>query len=55
MRVPAHADAFQVLLLQAADGGRGFLLFGGRLARAGLPDGNKRSGEEPDRPNDAEG
>ena len=34
MRVPTHADAFQVLLLQAADEGRGPILFGGSLARA---------------------
>ena len=34
MRVPTHADAFQVLLLQAADEGRGPILFGDSLARA---------------------
>lgn len=34
MKAPSHADAFQVLLLQAADEGRGPLLFGDSLARA---------------------
>ena len=34
MRIPTHADAFQVLLLQAADEGRGPALFGESLARA---------------------
>lgn len=34
MRVPSHADAFQVLLLQAADEGRGPALFGESLQRA---------------------
>lgn len=34
MRIPSHADAFKVLLLQAADEGRGELLFGESLARA---------------------
>ena len=34
MRIPTHADAFQVLLLQAADEGRGPALFGDSLARA---------------------
>lgn len=29
MRTPSHADAFEVLLLQAADNGRGPVLFGG--------------------------
>ena len=34
MRIPTHGDAFQVLLLQAADEGRGADLFGDSLARA---------------------
>ena len=34
MIVPTHADAYQVLLLQAADGGRGPVLFGESAARA---------------------
>lgn len=34
MRIPSHADSFVVLLLQAADEGRGALLFGDSLARA---------------------
>ena len=34
MREPTHAQAFQVLLLQAADEGRGPLLFGESLRRA---------------------
>ena len=34
MNVPSHASAFQVLLLQAADEGRGPILFGDSLARA---------------------
>ena len=34
MRQPSHADAFQVLLLQAADEGRGPALFGDSLVRA---------------------
>ncbi len=34
MRVPSHAESFQVLLLQAADEGRGPALFGDSLARA---------------------
>ena len=34
MKAPTHADAFQVLLLQAADEGRGPVLFGDSLARA---------------------
>lgn len=33
MRMPSHADAFQVLLLQAADDGRGSVLFGDSLDR----------------------
>lgn len=34
MRIPAHADAFEVLCLQAADQGRGSLLFGESINRA---------------------
>ena len=34
MRIPSYADAYQVLLLQAADGGRGPALFGESLGRA---------------------
>lgn len=34
MRVPSNADAFEVLCLQAADEGRGAVLFGECLARA---------------------
>ena len=34
MKPPSHADAFQVLLLQAADEGRGAALFGDSLDRA---------------------
>lgn len=34
MRIPTFADAYQVLLLQAADEGRGPLLFGESLGRA---------------------
>lgn len=34
MRIPTHADAFEVLLLQAADEGRGPVLFGDCLERA---------------------
>lgn len=34
MRIPSHADAFEVLLLQAGDEGRGPVLFGDSLARA---------------------
>lgn len=34
MRIPTHADAFEVLCLQAADQGRGSLLFGESLTRA---------------------
>ena len=34
MRRPSHADAFQALLLQAADEGRGAELFGSSLSRA---------------------
>ena len=34
MKRPSHADAYQVLLLQAADEGRGPLLFGDSLERA---------------------
>lgn len=34
MRVPSHADAFQMLLLRAADEGRGPVLFGDSLGRA---------------------
>lgn len=34
MRIPSYADAYQVLLLQAADEGRGPALFGESLGRA---------------------
>ena len=34
MRAPTRTDAFQVLLLQAADEGRGPVLFGESLQRA---------------------
>ena len=34
MKIPTHADAFQVLLLQVADEGRGPSLFGDSQARA---------------------
>lgn len=34
MNIPSHVSAFQVLLLQAADEGRGPILFGDNLARA---------------------
>lgn len=34
MAMPSHADAFEVLCLQAADSGRGEVLFGPSLARA---------------------
>lgn len=34
MRIPSHADAFEVLCLQAADEGRGAVLFGESLGRA---------------------
>ena len=34
MKKPTHADAFQVLLLQAADEGRGDILFGESFSRA---------------------
>lgn len=35
MRLPTYEDSYQVLLLQAADDGRGEALFGGSLERAG--------------------
>ena len=38
MRAPAHADAFQVLLLQAVDGGLVRLLLGGSLACVADPE-----------------
>lgn len=34
MRIPSHADAYQVLLLQAADEGRGPILFDASFSRA---------------------
>ena len=34
MRIPSHADAFEVLLLQAGDEGRGTTLFGESFSRA---------------------
>ena len=39
MKAPSHADGIQVLLLQAAAGGRGPLLFGDSFerVRAALP------------------